>query len=315
MTESFLYQTLTTHGLTTPKFISFSALASLPLCDFFPVVLKVESSKAVHKSEVGGVALNIHSQQELAEALETMKKTLATHDITLDETDRFLVAQLVEGFELYAGVVDDPIFGKTILFGRGGIFLEMDKDICYIHQNSTKAEIFNALNCLKMVKMFTGFRGMVIDKEQICEFIQTFQKFLQTNPNIIECDFNPIKATAEGLIIVDARIKEGAAKTFCDFKERPFFFDNKSVAILGVSTSPTKVGYAVAKNALTFEGELYFINTKGGELFGKPLYSSLEALNKPIDTGVICLPSEAVLQGVRDLGKMGCKNEIGRAHV
>ena len=300
------------YSIPTPKFVSFG-LDELPEINFFPVVLKIESEKIVHKSDFGAVKLNINS----AAALEAAKKEILTNirsrGVEPDETDRFIAVQMLSGQEVYVGMVDDEIFGKTVVFGKGGVFLEMYKDVCFIDVYAGDEEIKRAIGLTKISKIFSGFRGFNYDLNQAVEFIKSVQKFILANPDIVELDFNPVLATSDGLKIVDARIKRGeqrAEKLGTLRKDRPNFFKNERVALIGASSDTSKVGYAIAKNSLTYGGDMFFVNSKGGELFGKKLYKGISEIDGDIDTAVITIPSKFVLDTIKELISKKIKNVI-----
>ncbi len=312
MTESTIYTMLKEYSIPTPKFVSFG-LDELPNVDFFPVVLKIESEKIVHKSDFGAVKLNINS----AAALEAAKKEILTNirsrGVEPDETDRFIAVQMLSGQEVYVGMVDDEIFGKTVVFGKGGVFLEMYKDVCFIDVYAGDEEIKRAIGLTKISKIFSGFRGFNYDLNQAVEFIKSVQKFILANPDIVELDFNPVLATSDGLKIVDARIKRGeqrVEKLGTLRKDRPNFFKNERVALIGASSDTSKVGYAIAKNSLTYGGDMFFVNSKGGELFGKKLYKGISEIDGDIDTAVITIPSKFVLDTIKELISKKIKNVI-----
>ena len=300
------------YSIPTPKFVSFG-LDELPEINFFPVVLKIESEKIVHKSDFGAVKLNINS----AAALEAAKKEILTNirlkGVEPDESDRFIAVQMLSGQEVYVGMVDDEIFGKTVVFGKGGVFLEMYKDVCFIDVYAGDEEIKRAIGLTKISKIFSGFRGFNYDLNQAVEFIKSVQKFILANPDIVELDFNPVLATSDGLKIVDARIKRGeqrVEKLGTLRKDRPNFFKNERVALIGASSDTSKVGYAIAKNSLTYGGDMFFVNSKGGELFGKKLYKGISEIDGDIDTAVITIPSKFVLDTIKELISKKIKNVI-----
>lgn len=143
--------------------------------------------------------------------------------------------------------------------------------------------------------------------------IRCVQKLSRNNPDIIELDFNPVILTNEGLTIVDARIKIGDAKPEklgSLRKNRNHFFTNERVALICASSDPTKVGYAIAQNALEFTGELFLVNAKGGELFGHPLYKNITDIEGDIDTAVIMIPSHHVIEAINALIPKNIKNII-----
>ncbi len=312
MTESQIYSMLTAQGISTPKFVSFG-LDDTPSVDFFPVVIKIESEKVVHKSDFGAVKLNINSNEDLQKAKNEIIANIAAKGVTLDSGDKFIVVEMLSGLEVYAGLVDDEIFGKTIVFGKGGVFLEMYKDVCFIDIHAGDDEIKRAIRLTKISKVFDGFRGFEYGIDMAVDFVKKMQAFAKSNPDIIELDFNPVLITKDGLKIVDARIKRGEPKPEklgTLRKDRPNFFRNDRVVVVGASSDPTKVGYAIAKNSLEYGGEVFFVNAKGGELFGKNLFTSIAEIEGDIDTAVITIPSKFVVDTVNELIKKKIKNLI-----
>lgn len=310
MLESELYPLLSQSGFQIPQFQRFALNESVVL-DFYPVALKIESSKIIHKSDVGGVSLSINDNDALEAAQTHMIEQIAGHGIVLDKQDGFIATAMIQGEELFAGVVDDPIFGQIILFGKGGVLLELYRDVCYIDIHADEAEILRALHTTKISKLFEGFRGSKPIIGEIIQFIQTLQNFIKTHPDIRECDLNPVILNTGGLHVVDARIDyHSILPDNVITRHRTNFFDNRTVAVIGASTDPNKVGYAIARNALSYSGKLYLVNNKGGHFEGQTLYTSLDDINDTIDTAVLTIPSCRVLETIEALIPKGVKNLI-----
>lgn len=310
LSESELYSFLGKYGIKTPECKSVGLDEKISFSKF-PAVIKIQSPKVVHKSDVGGVILNLNSNDELEKARETILQNLKKHNITLDSNDGFIITQMVSGEELYIGSVEDSTFGNVILFGKGGIYLELYKDVCYIEQNATEIEMRRAIATTKIAKLFQGFRGFEYKIEWVIDLMKNVQKMLKEN-NIKELDINPLKLTNEGLIAVDARILQGKSSYIEETrsKPRPDFLHNERVVIVGASTEPQKTGYTIAKNAQSFKGELFFVNAKGGELFGKKLYTSVNEIDGDIDTAVIVIGAKFVIPTIHDLVKKNLRNLI-----
>ncbi|MDP1784231.1 MAG: acetate--CoA ligase family protein, partial [Sulfuricurvum sp.] len=312
MTESHIYDMLKSYGFATTKYCSFG-LHETPIIDFFPVAIKIESEKVVHKSDFGAVKLNINSMQELEKAKNEIIANIEAKGVTLNGNDRFIATEMISGVEVYVGLVDDEIFGKTIVFGMGGVFLELYKDVCYIDIYADEEEILRAIRRTKISKVFDGFRGFGCHIERVVELILSLQTLAKANPDIIELDFNPVILTDEGLKIADARIKRGEPKPEklgTLRKNRNPFFHNQRVVLVGASSDPKKVGYAVAKNSLCYGGELFFVNARGGELFGKKLYKRIGEIEGEIDTAVMMIPSQGVVESIKELIPKNLKNLI-----
>ena len=310
MTESKLYDLLSAYQIPVAPYKSIG-LKEIASVDFFPVALKIESPKVVHKSEFGAVKLGLTSNDQLAKAKEEIISNVASHGVTLDDSDRFIATKMVRGEELYFGMVNDAVFGKTILFGKGGVLLELYKDVGYIDIEAGKEEIIRALKSAKISGLLENFRGLGYHLDAAVAFVEKLQNFIKQNPTVSEMDLNPVILTSDGLIAVDARVQfDEKAVDAPQPRTRTSFFDNKQVVVIGASSDPNKVGYAVAKNALDFKGEAYFVNSKGGELFGKPLYKTIGELPTNVDTAVLTIPGKFILQSIEELVQKGVKNVI-----
>lgn len=312
MVESELYHLLEQSGFHIPQFRRFGLNDPISLT-FYPIALKIESPAVVHKSDVGAVAISIPDSDEAAIARTRILNNIAEHNIILNaDTDGFIATEMVKGEELFVGVVDDPIFGKTILFGKGGVLLELYRDVCYIDVHADRSEIERALRTTKISGLFTGYRGSRFSIETAIDFIQNVQNFLSDHPDIRECDFNPVILNDKGMSIVDARIQYSDAPPIppAAKRSRTNFFDNRTVAVIGASLDPYKVGYAISRNALSFTGTLYLVNAKGGVFEGHKLYTSIDDIAEPIDTAVITIPASHVLETVEQLIPKGVKNLI-----
>lgn len=311
MTESKLYELLESHHIAVAKWKTFK-LNEVPDIDFYPAALKIESPKVVHKSEYGAVKLSIINEQRLIEARDEIIRNLESKDVKLDDGDRMIVTQMIKGEELYIGMINDPVFGKTLLFGKGGVLLELYKDVCFIDVDANEKEVEKALRTTKISRLFNNFRGFGFEIDTAVEFVTKLQNFIRANPTISEMDLNPIMLTKNGLIAVDARVKfdDTKAPQISKPRIRSSFFDNKRVAVIGASTDKSKVGYAIAKNALSFKGDLFFVNNKGGELFGKQMVKSISEIEGNIDTAVLTIPGKFILGSIEELIAKGVKNLV-----
>lgn len=312
MVESELYLLLEQSGFQIPKFRRFNLDEPVNL-DFYPIALKIESPAVIHKSDVGAVAVAISNNDEAAVAKTNILNNLARHNILLDNAkDGFIATEMIQGEELFVGVVDDPIFGKTILFGKGGVLLELYRDVCYIDIHADRAEIERALRTTKISALFTGYRGSHFSIDIAVDFIQKVQLFLSNHPTIQECDFNPVILNEKGMSIVDARIQYRDTLPIASGvkRSRNNFFDNRTVAVIGASLDPYKVGYAIARNALSFRGTLYLVNAKGGIFEGHTLYTSIDDIKDTIDTAIITIPASHVIETIEHLIPKGVRNVI-----
>ena len=303
MLESEIYDWLHSASISTPQYKLFKTTDDIDV-DFYPVALKIQSPKVVHKSDVGGVVIDIRDRDDLRAAQQKILDNIKAHGITLDDSDHLIAVQMAKGIELFFGVVTDPVFEKVIVFGAGGIFVELLKDVCFIDSEADEAEIRRAISQTKVSQLFNGFRGTTYDIAPVIDMIQKLQKIEAS-----ELDFNPVLLTEHGLMVVDARAKfDKPAPHTKALRHSPEIYHPGRVAIIGASNHKEKVGYALAENASKSDN-IYYVNPKLDTLFGKKLYNNLADL-PAIDTAVLAIPAQAIQQTILDLIPKGVKNVI-----
>jgi acetyltransferase len=153
----------------------------------------------IHKSDVGGVVLNIE-KEDILENFEKM--------IKIKDTTSILIQPMISGIELFVGGKYEENFGHMVLAGLGGIFIEVFKDISkflgVVHKSTAKKMI----NSLKSVAILNGTRGKKgINKDKFEDVIVKLSLLLMYAPEIIELDINPLLANEFDVIAVDARIR------------------------------------------------------------------------------------------------------------
>ncbi len=164
----------------------------------FPLVMKVVGP--VHKSDVGGVTLNIRTMDKVKEEMVRMMK--------IDDATGVLLQPMLTGTELFAGVKKEDKFGHMILFGLGGIFIEVLKDVQNMLAPVSKVEVLKALPKLRSYKMIQGVRGKEgVNEELFAETVVRLSALVNVAPEIAELDLNPLLGTATAVIAVDARIR------------------------------------------------------------------------------------------------------------
>ena len=171
----------------------------------YPVVIKAESSTIVHKSDLGGVAINLKNAAEVKTAVEKMEGIFGSKNL------KFLVQKFLPGGkELIAGVSTKPGLGHLVMFGLGGIYVEVLKDVVFKIAPVTELEAKEMLSSIKASKLLDGVRGEKgINKEKVIDIIQRVSKLVTDFPIITEMDMNPIIAINDNVYAVDARIKIG----------------------------------------------------------------------------------------------------------
>jgi acetyl coenzyme A synthetase (ADP forming)-like protein len=175
----------------------------------FPVAVKLASSTIAHKSDVGGVLLDLNSEGEVRQAFEDIRAELNKIG-RQDEMEGVVVQPMIkEGIEAIAGVTQDPLFGPLILFGSGGIYAELIKDVTLRLHPLTDLDAKEMVSSIKMAKLFEGFRGSPpSDTQALEDLLLRLSAMVEDIPQMAELDFNPVKVMpkGEGYWIVDARI-------------------------------------------------------------------------------------------------------------
>ena len=169
----------------------------------FPVVIKSEAESLVHKSDMGGVAVNIKYMEELNLAISKMNAKLNIPNL------KYLVQKFLPGGkELISGVSTKPGLGHLVMFGLGGIYVEVLKDVVFKIAPVTETEAREMLTSIKAHKLLDGVRGEKgINKAAVVDIIQRISRLVVDFPAITEMDLNPIIAFEDKIFVVDARVK------------------------------------------------------------------------------------------------------------
>ena len=164
----------------------------------YPLAMKVVGP--IHKTDVGGVQLNIQTREELLEAYQRMMK--------IEGFEAVLVQPMLSGAELFIGATYERDFGHGVMCGLGGIFVEALKDVATGLAPLTFAEANRMIRSLRSYKLLTGIRGQrPVDIQKFAEIIVRLSSLLRYSPEIAEMDINPLIAGPHGIVAVDARIR------------------------------------------------------------------------------------------------------------
>lgn len=170
----------------------------------FPVVVKVLSNKITHKSDLGLVELDICSPDCVAEAFERIVKKAQAID---PEASAVVEAMARAGTEVIVGAKRDPQFGPTVLFGLGGIFVEVFKDVAIRVAPVDRRIALSMIHEIKGYAILQGIRGKKgVDVDALADVIVKVSDLMMCQDNVIELDANPVMAYEKGAMAVDARI-------------------------------------------------------------------------------------------------------------
>ncbi len=202
LSEHDAKQLLKRYGLTVPEGIVCKATDAVKAAETlgYPVTLKVSSAAIAHKTEAGGVALNLKTAAEVEEAARRMAGLAP--DVLVERMVTGAVAELI------IGLTSDPQFGTALVVGAGGILTELLKDSVTLILPTTRTEIERALRTLKVWTLVEGFRGKSGDAQAVIRAVEAVASFAEANRGLVEeLDVNPLLVTKDGAVAVDALIK------------------------------------------------------------------------------------------------------------
>ncbi len=170
----------------------------------YPVVLKISSPLISHKTEAGGVKLSIPDEA----ALRTAYRELMSGPGKRDENARVIVQPMVNpGIEVIIGYIKDNQFGPVVIFGLGGILVEVLRDVAFRMAPLDLEEAGRMIMQTRASKLLNGFRGSPpVDMEQLKKIIVSVARLGYENPDIAEMDLNPVMARPDGTLVLDARV-------------------------------------------------------------------------------------------------------------
>jgi acyl-CoA synthetase (NDP forming) len=177
----------------------------------FPVAVKLASQRLVHKTEIGGVHLNLNDEVRVRQAFETIRSRLPADAVM----EGVLVQPMVTGAtEVMVGMTQDPAFGPLIAFGLGGIHVEILGDVCFRVTPLTDRDALEMVQGIRGYRLFQGYRGHPpADVDAMCDVLLRVSGVVEEIPEISELDLNPVFALppGQGCRIVDARIRVQAS--------------------------------------------------------------------------------------------------------
>jgi acyl-CoA synthetase (NDP forming) len=273
-----------------------------------PVVLKVLSPDIIHKSDAGGVKLNLNSAALVRKGYREIAHAFQ---------DKRVVGVSVQkmaspGVEAIIGVAQDATFGSVLMFGLGGIFVEVLKDVSFRSIPISKSDAESMIEEINGYALLKGYRGHSADISSLKQLLLQISDFVMENPEISEMDLNPVFLYPEGYMVVDARIILGEPRP----KPSPpvkldlhDLFYPRSVAVIGASGTPGKLGWNVFTNLVShnFQGKLYPINPRADEIHGIRAYPRISDVPEPVDVAIILVSAGVTADVVEECCACGVR--------
>jgi succinyl-CoA synthetase beta subunit len=192
---------------TVPGVVATSGEEALRLAHSigFPVVQKILSPDIIHKTEVGGVKLNLTTDQDVHsgfhEIMENAKRNCPSASV-LGVT----VQKMVSGIEVVIGTTKDPQFGYVLMFGMGGVWVELLEDITFRLIPIDRVDAEEMIRDIKGFPVLKGYRGLRADLESLAGMLMKVSDLIVAYPDIDEMDLNPVITSPAGSVVADARI-------------------------------------------------------------------------------------------------------------
>jgi acetate---CoA ligase (ADP-forming) subunit beta len=179
----------------------------------YPAVLKVVSPQITHKSDVGGVELDLRTPDDVRAAFDRIVASAKKH--VPDATIEGVAVQRMEpaGIEVIVGMTKDPQFGPVLMFGLGGVLVEVLKDVAFRIVPIEQRDAHQMITEIKGYPMLEGYRGQEpADVAKLEQLLLQVSAFVEQHPEVAELDLNPVFAYKDDAVAVDARIvlEEGA---------------------------------------------------------------------------------------------------------
>ena len=282
----------------------------------FPVVVKLAGERIAHKTERGLVRLGLTDADAVAAAARELlgAATEADGDVAL------LIAPMVRGNrELIAGMVRDPQFGPTVMFGLGGVLAEAVGDVVFRPAPLDAATAEEMIDSLATQALLGDVRGeAAVSRDTLVELLVGLGRIAAERADVASVDVNPLIVDAAGTpIAVDALVEVGhALDAPREPRPRPTdaafraLFEPRGVVVTGASTHPGKFGFVSLHNLLAagYEGAIFGTNLAGEEVLGiRTVADVAELPDDAVDLAFVCTPAAANADILRACAKKGIR--------
>ena len=287
----------------------------------YPVVLKVSSKDILHKTEAGGVLVNLTTAADVSKGYDTIIKNAQAYKSDAEIAGVQIQQMLPPGQEVIVGAVTDPSFGKLVAFGLGGILVEVLKDVTFRLAPASHSDALSMIDGIKAAEVLRGVRGAdPVNRDALATLIENVSALIGDFPEIHELDLNPVLATSESVTAVDVRIL--LAQETPEPRPRPSqqeilasmvrIMKPKAVAVIGASAEDGKIGNSVMKNLINggYAGEIYPINPKASEVMGHACFKSVKDIPGEVDIAVFAIPAKFVAGALEEVGQKGIAGAV-----
>ncbi|HEX5519145.1 MAG TPA: acetate--CoA ligase family protein [Candidatus Nitrosocosmicus sp.] len=285
----------------------------------YPIVAKIVSPQILHKTDVGGVKVDLKNEADVISAFNDMYGRLAKqHDVK-----GILLEKMVpKGVEMIVGLQNDPQFGPVIMVGLGGIFTELFKDVSFRVLPITEKDALDMIEELQGKMLLKGYRGsFTINLDMLCKALVKIGNLgFDISPYYDSIDFNPVIVYSDSYYVADAKIllsnspKYNAVSTAKpNSKYMDLFFNARSIALIGASPEVGKVGNSVLESLVKhdYKGNVFPVNAKGySDIMGIKAYKSLDEISERVDVVVVTVDLKFVPELLKICGQKEIHNVV-----
>ncbi|AGK60874.1 Acyl-CoA synthetase (NDP forming) [Archaeoglobus sulfaticallidus PM70-1] len=272
----------------------------------YPVVMKVASRKIIHKSDVGGVLLNLNSEEEVRQGFRKLISIKDVEGVNVQPA-------LKKGIEVIVGVSENEQFGSVVMFGLGGVFVEVLKDVSMRLLPLSRKDAEEMVKEIKGYRLLEGYRNYKGDVKALVDLLLKLNDVVEEQ-NIIEMDLNPIFVYEDGYAVADARAVVGKRREFDRVTKKDLhrLFYPESVAIIGASRTVGKPGYNIVWNLKQhgFRGRIYPVNPNADKILDYKCYPSILDIPDEIDMAIIAVPAKLVPQVMEQCAEKHVKGAV-----
>jgi acetyl coenzyme A synthetase (ADP forming)-like protein len=304
------------YGITIPKegvATSAAEAATIASGIGFPVVLKIVSPEILHKTEAGGVLVGVNSAGEAERGYATVIGNAKKYNGSANLLGVQVQQMLAGGQEVIIGAVTDPVFGKLVAFGLGGVLVEVLKDITFRLAPASQDDALSMLDGIAAAEILKGVRGAdPVNRLALAAMIRKVSQLIADFHEIAEMDLNPVFASKNGAIAADVRIVVNFSPTPARYRpshdeivrDMNRIMKPASVAVIGASSEAGKIGNSVMKNLINggYKGEIYPINPSADEIMGRKAFKTVKDVPGVIDVAVFAIPAKFVAQALAECG-------------
>ena len=201
LAENEVKDLLNAYGIRTTKYKVVNKIEDLGEIELkFPVALKVCSNKILHKTDVGGIKLGIQDMDSLKKEFKEFKKKFPSENLLVDQMEE-------KGVEIIIGLVQDPTFGLSIMYGIGGIYTELYRDVTFRVIPIDRYDAKEMIEEIRGKKLLEGFRNIKANKQLVIELLLKVSKIGQELiEHVDQMDLNPVFVYEDDLCVVDAKL-------------------------------------------------------------------------------------------------------------